>query len=244
MSDLDELFDTLVADVGTSTRAPGAPAAIKQAHRRRRTIAATAAAAVAVIAVGGSLATGTLGGGDRISPAGPPEPASSKPPLVQESPKAPPGSDEFFRTEVGETLTQAPDWAVTDDDPTIIHPCGGSWSASATGGSGGNFDIGTPGEQSAAVWAEEVGFPSAARASDAAALLVENLTSCTALAWQPQPIADTGAVLASSAIGVIWIQQRGATVAMLQVPTIDGPPPLDVQVEVADLLRVRVGVEE
>ena len=244
MPDLNQLLDTLVADVSTGTRAPGAPAAIKQAHRRGRTIAATAAAAVAAIAVGGGLAAGTLGGSGRISPVEEPEPASSESPVVvEEGPEASPGSDEFLRTELGETLTQVPDWAVTDIDPTILHPCGGDggdWTSGATGGSGGDIDMGTPGE-STAVWADELGFPSAARASDAAALLVENLASCTAIAWQTQPIAETGAVLASSATGVIWIQQKGATVATLQVPTIDGPPPLDVQVQVADLIRASIG---
>ena len=127
-------------------------------------------------------------------------------------------------------MTQVPGWAVADSDPTILHPCGGEWSASALGGSGGTIPP--------RVWADEVGFASAARASNATALLAANLVSCTAVTWRTQPIAQTGAVLASSSTGVIWIYQKGATVATLQVPTTDGPPPLAVQVEVADLIRL------
>lgn len=231
MSDLDQLLDTLVADVSTGTQAPGAAAAIKQAHRRRMKIGATAAAAaVAFIAVGGGLAAGTLGGGGTVSPIGEPTVSPPEPSTPQESTEASPGSDEYFRFEVHETLTQVPGWAVADSDPTILHPCGGEWSASALGGSGGTIPP--------RVWADEVGFASAARASDATALLAANLVSCTAVTWRTQPIAQTGAVLASSSTGVIWIYQKGATVATLQVPTTDGPPPLAVQVEVADLIRL------
>lgn len=70
MPDLDQLLDTLVTDVSARTRAPGAPTAIKQAHRRR-TKAATAvavmvAAAAAVIA--GSAVTVTGLDDDRTAP--------------------------------------------------------------------------------------------------------------------------------------------------------------------------------
>ena len=78
--------------------------------------------------------------------------------------------------------------------------------------------------------------PSADKASDAVALLVENLESCTAVVWRTQPIGQTRAVLASSAAGVIWIHQKGDLVSTLQVPTTDGPPPVDVQIEVAELM--------
>jgi hypothetical protein len=78
------------------------------------------------------------------------------------------------------------------------------------------------------------GFPTEAQASEAAARFVENLESCTATAWRTQPIAQTGAVLASSADAVAWIQRTGDTVDVLQAPTADGPPPLRVQVEVAE----------
>ena len=45
MHDLDQLLDTLVADVTAGTRPPGAPAAIKQARRRRAKVAAAGAVA-------------------------------------------------------------------------------------------------------------------------------------------------------------------------------------------------------
>ena len=70
---------------------------------------------------------------------------------------------------------------------------------------------------------------------------MQNLRSCTTLAWQTQPIGQTGTVLATSAAGVIWVHQQGATVATLQVPTSDGPPPPSVQVAVADLIRSSIG---
>jgi hypothetical protein len=79
-----------------------------------------------------------------------------------------------------------------------------------------------------------LGFPSETQASDAAARFVENLESCTATEWRTQPITRPGAVLASSADAVAWIQQTGDHVDVFQVPTIDGPPPRDVQVEVAE----------
>jgi hypothetical protein len=233
MPDLDQLLDTLVTDVSARTRAPGAPTAIKQAHRRRTKVAAAAAAAVAVIAVGGGLAAGTLGGSNQLSPIRPATPSTE--PTVQENSEPLPGSDEFFETELGRILAQVPDWTVTDGDATILHPCGGDWSSAATGAGGGQFDIRSAGEP-ASVWHDGVGFRSAAGASDAVAVLIENLASCTAVAWQTQPIAQTGAVLASSADGVIWIHQKGAGVATLQVLTPDGPPPPGVQVEVADLI--------
>ena len=240
MSDLNRLLDTLVDDVTAGTRAPGAPAAIKQANGRRRTVAAAAAAAVAFIAVGGGLVAGTLDSSDRLSPVGDPRLASPTPPTVEENTDESPDSDEFFRTEVGESLAQVPGWAVTDNDPTILHPCGGDWSSNATGGSGGSFGLRTQGERPL-VWAEELGFPSAAQAADATALLAENLASCVPITWRTHPVARTGAVLASSATGVIWIHQKDATVATLQVPTNDGPPPLGVQVEVADLIWSSIG---
>ena len=70
MPDLDQLLDTLVTDVSARTRAPGAPTAIKQAHRRRtKAVAAVAvmlAAAAAVIA--GSAVTVTGLDDDRTGP--------------------------------------------------------------------------------------------------------------------------------------------------------------------------------
>jgi hypothetical protein len=193
-------------------------------RNRRRTAIAAAAAAVLILTLG-VTALQTLGGNDETAPATP-GPTTSDPEA---------GSDEFFATELRKTLAQVPDWTVTDIDPTILHPCGGDWSLDAIGAGGGSIGIGTPGGPPF-VWSDGIGFPSAAQASDAAARLVENLGSCTAAAWRTQPIGQTGAVLASSAGGVMWIHQKGAGVATLQVPTTDGPPPLGVQVEVADLI--------
>jgi hypothetical protein len=235
MPDLDRLLDTLVTDVTAGTRPPGASAAIKQAHGRRvRVVAAAAVAAVAFIGVGGGLAAGILSDSDRISPVEPTLP-SPEPPTAQESTEPSPGSDEYFEVELRKILTQVPDWAVTNADPTILHPCGGDWSESATGGGGGNFGIRTPGEPPS-VWHDAVGFPSADKASGAVSVLVENLESCTAVVWRTQPIPQTRAVLASSADGVIWIDEKGDLVSTLQVPTTDGPPPVDVQIEVAELM--------
>jgi hypothetical protein len=235
MPDLNLLLDNLVADVSTGTQPPGARGAIKQARRRRWTVAIAAGIAVSVIAAGSGLAAANLGGNGRLAPAEGPTLASPQPPTVSEGAEAEPGSDAFFRTKVEESLADVPGWAVSDNDPTILHPCGGNWSAGAGGGSGGNitfYDSAGP----RSVWAENVGFSSAAQASDAAARLVANLNSCPDLAWRTQPIAQSGTVLASSMLGVVWIHQRGAGVAMLEVPTADGPPPLDVQIEIADLV--------
>ena len=62
MPDLDQLLDTLVADVSARTRAPGAPTAIKQAHRRRTKAAAAVAvivaAATAAVIVGSAVTIG------------------------------------------------------------------------------------------------------------------------------------------------------------------------------------------
>lgn len=66
MPDLDQLLDTLVADVGARTRAPGAPTAIKQAHLRRTKAAAVAGVIVAAV-IAGSAVTIT-GLDDRTAP--------------------------------------------------------------------------------------------------------------------------------------------------------------------------------
>lgn len=214
MPDLDQILDTLITDVSAHTRAPGAPAAIKQARQRRAKVAAAAAVAVAFIAVGGGLAAGTLGGSDRPSPIG--EPTTPSPTTVPET--AEPGS-------LGDIVGQVPGWtlpaeSVTVHDSAFSGPCSGDWGKGATGGGSAGGDY--------------FRFPTAAQASDAAGRLIENLESCTATAWRTQPIAQTGTVLATSANGVAWIQQNGDHVDVLQLATADGPPPLHVQVEVAE----------
>ena len=195
----------------------------RQSGRRRTAI--TAAAAAVLILLLGVTALQTLGGNDETAPATP-GPTTSDPEA---------GSDEFFATELRKTLVQVPDWTVNGTDPTIIEPCGGDWSERSLGFGGGTFGVGGRNDETPVAHYEH-GFPSAAQASDAAARLVENLATCRAAAWRTQPIAQTGAVLASSADGVIWIHQKGTSVSTLQVPTNDGPPPLGVQVEVADLI--------
>ncbi len=235
MPDLNLLLDSLVADVSTGIRPPGARGAIKQARRRRWKVAIAAVAAVSVIAAGSGFAAANLGGSGRLSPLEGPALASPQPPTISESAEAAPGSDAFFRARLQESLAHVPGWAISDNAPTILHPCGGDWSVGAGGGSGGNITFDSSVDPMS-VWSANIGFSSAAQASDAATRLVENLNSCTDLQWRTEPIKRSGAVLASSTLGVIWIHQRGAGVAMLEVPTADGPPPLDVQVEVADLV--------
>lgn len=236
MPDLDQLFDTLIADVNSGIRAPGAPAAIRQAHHRSRRNAVAAVAAVALIGVGGAVTAGTLAGGDRVSPIEEPTLTSPEPSTLQEqeSPTASPNFDKTYWGKLGKAMTQVPGWAITATDPAIIDSCGGNWTATAEGGSGGPLGLGPAGPP--VVQEDLLGFSSPAKASDAADLLLENLASCTALEWQTQPIAQADAVIASSAAGVIWIVQKGATVVTLQVPTTDGLPPLGVQVEVADIM--------
>jgi hypothetical protein len=71
MPDLDQLLDTLVTDVSARTRAPGAPTAIKQAHRRRtKAVAAVAVMVAAAIAavIAGSAVTVTGLDDDRTAP--------------------------------------------------------------------------------------------------------------------------------------------------------------------------------
>jgi hypothetical protein len=255
MPDLDQLLDTLVADVTAGTRAPGASSAIKQAQRRRATVAVASAGAVAFVAVVGALAAGTLGGSDRLSPIG--EPTTPSPTTVQESAEPSPTSREAFATELDAILAQAPNWAVNPAaapdlwvyDPTERGSCSGDWTrGAAVMGFDNDRDpdvVGGPSKGEVTFAYLEVhssspagiaitGFPSEARASDAAARFVENLDSCTTTAWRTQPIAQTSAVLASTADGLAWIQQKGADLLVLAVPTTDGPPPVDVQVEVAE----------
>jgi hypothetical protein len=122
----------------------------------------------------------------------------------------------------------------------MLGPCGGQWSAAAGGGSGGTITLSSSGDE-ASVWSDRLGFPSTTAAADAVDVLIANLASCTAESWRSRPIAQTGAVLAFSDTGVIWIHQKGASVSTLQVPTTDGPPPLAVQVEAAEAIYAWIG---
>src|SRR3954471_23940268 len=229
MPDVDQLFQTLNADVETLTRAPGAPAAIRQARRRRQKIAAAGVAAVAGVALGGGLALGARSGDDRLAQIGEPPPTTSASPSFT----APPGS---LQAKLGEALGQVPNWAIADRDATVLGTCSGFW-AGDSGGNGGMLDLPPDG---ARVWTDAVFFPSPAEASKGLARLVENVGSCTTVTWRTQPIGQTDAVLASSNYAVVWILRKGDTVTTLQVPTLDGPPPLNVQVAVADLMRASI----
>ena len=231
MPDLDQLVDTLAADVAAVTRAPGAPSVVLRADRRRRRTGAVAAVgALVVLAAGGGLVSQVLDDGDgRSSLAGPTAAPSS-------DAQAPEGSESWFQAELRRIFAQVPGWTVVDADPMVLQPCGGDWSSSAVGGSGGSVDL-TAAGGGPDVWADGVGFPSAEEAAAALARLVQALTSCTAERWRAEPLTGTGTVVASSATGVVWMSQDGARVATLQVPTADGPPPLAVQIEVAEVLR-------
>lgn len=239
MPDLDQLLDTLIADVAAGTRPPGAPQAIKKAVRRRAMVAVAAGFAVACIAVGGVVAVGSVGGGDRPAPSGgPTTPVTSA--SDPSTPRTPAGSHAALYElgqELDALLTTVPGWTVTGGFPegydyAFNGRCSGSWTSDATSGSDG----GAPGDPGLAVGIGTAGFPSAARAADAVDAFVHDLETCTATAWRARPIGQTGALLASSKTAVTWIQRTGAVVRVLQVTTPDGPPPEGVQIAVADWL--------
>ena len=236
MPDLDKLLDTLVADVAAGTRAPGASAAVKHARRRRAIVATVAVAVVAIVAVGGAVVAGDLGGRGQPSPIGVPTAPSSESPAQQSG--TPPASLDALSAQLDALLEHVPGWAISSIhgqafpdgyDYAFNGPCAGRWGDRARGGSDGG--IGGPATRAG------IGhhrFASSAQASHAVAAFVHNLASCTRTAWRTQPIDRPGAVLASSPDAVTWIQQTGADVWVLQVPTNDGPPPVGVQVQVAE----------
>lgn len=239
MPDLDQLLDTLVADVTAGTHAPGARSAITRARRGRAAVAVAATGAVASVAVVSAVATGAIGGSDQPSPLGEPTtPATSpaEPPTVWETAGSPAALYDLGQ-ELDAILTTVPGWdaGISEGYPegydyAFNGQCAGGWSRAAESGSDG----GAPAPSAVGAGIGSAGFSSALQASDAAAVFVENLATCKKFTWRAQPIAQTGAVLASSATAVAWIQQVGDTVRVLQVATPDGPPPLDVQVGVAD----------
>lgn len=204
--------------------------------RRRRTVsvaAAAAAAAAVVVAVG--IAQASLSDDQsELQPA----PAPTLPAPSDPGERSPDFDMTFeaFEREVRKIVARVPDWSIANSQRIFTsEPCAGDWSPAGTGWSGGNFDVRTNGELGQ-VWHDLTGFPSAALASDAVDRLIENLASCKTVAWESRPIAQTGAVLASSADGLIWVQQNGKELSILHAVTTDGPPPLDVQVEIADLM--------
>ena len=199
--------------------------------RRRRTVSVAAVAAAVVLTVGlvqASLSDDSSELQPTPAPSSPSPSDSVEPLRIEGDP---------FATEFNKIVAQVPDWSIADIQEMFTNePCAGDWSLTAGGFSGGNFDVRTNGERGQ-VWHTGIGFPSAAQASAAVDRLVKNLASCEEVAWQTQPIAQTGAVLASSAHGLVWIQQNGKELSTLDAVTNDGPPPLAIQVEIADLMR-------
>lgn len=200
--------------------------------RRRRTIS-VAAVTAAVVLTAGLVLTSMPDDLSELQPA----PAPSSPSPAPSEPVKPLRVEgDPFATEFNKIVAQVPGWSIADTQE-IFHsgPCAGQWSSSEVGGSGGNFDVRTNGELGQ-VWGDMIRFPSAAQASAAVDRLVKGLVSCEDVAWQAQPIARTGAVMAFSADGLMWVQQSGQRVSTLSAVTNDGPPPMDVQVEIGDLL--------
>jgi hypothetical protein len=199
--------------------------------RRRRTVSVAAVAAAAVLTVG--LVQASLS--DVHSELQPAPAASSPAPTDPVEPLRIDGDP--FATEFNKIVAQVPDWSIADIQEMFTNePCAGDWSSAARGGSGGNFDVRTNGDPGQ-VWHDVIGFPSAAQASAAVDRLVRNLASCKEVDWETQPIAQTGAVLASSVHGLMWIQQNGKELSTLTAVTNDGPPPMAIQIKIADLMR-------
>ena len=109
MPDLDQLLDTLVADVTAGTRPPGAPMAIKQARRRRAEAAVAGGVAVAVVSM---VAAASLSTGERSADLPQPahSPALTTPLIAPESPLD--VSELGFHIEPGPDLVVTGDWAI------------------------------------------------------------------------------------------------------------------------------------
>lgn len=201
--------------------------ATRRGRRRVATIAATSL--VVLVAASGAVATGTLRGTDEPAPVG--EPTTSPPTPVDDSAAPTPTTLTGLSEQLEVFLAQASGWSVSDTLPpdydyAFNGPCAGDWREDAMSGSDGGIGR--------AAGIGGAGFASKAQASDAISRYVEQLESCTVTDWQTRPIAQTGAVLAISPYGVAWIRQLAADVRVLQVPTTDGPPPEEVQVQVAE----------
>lgn len=197
--------------------------------RRRRAVSIAAVAAAAALTVG-FVQAALPDGPSELQPApAPSSPASSDPvePLRIEG--------DPFATEFNTIVAQVPGWSIADTQEIFTtEPCAGDWS-SAAGFGGGNFDVRTNGEPGQ-VWHDVMGLPSATQASAAVDRLARNLASCKEVAWHTRAIAQTGAVLASSPHGLMWIQRDGKALSILHAVTNDGPPPLAIQVKIADLM--------
>jgi hypothetical protein len=198
--------------------------------RRRRTVSFAAVAAAVVLTVGFVQASLSDDASELQPTPAPSSPAPSDPvePLRVEG--------DPFATEFNKIVAQVPDWSIADvQEMFTSEPCVRDWSSTARGAGGGSFVVRTNGEPGE-VWHMRIGFPSAAQASAAVDRLVKDLASCEEVAWQTHPIAQTGAVLASSAEGLVWVQQDGKELSTVDAVTNDGPPPLAIQVKVADLM--------
>jgi len=228
MSEFTPLREAVDALAGRSPSPDFGDLTRQAARRGRRRVAMVAAGAVAVIAVGAGLAAGTLGGNDEPSPIG--EPTTPASTLEQETVEPAPRTPE---EELDAIVAQVPGWSVVTGrvpgryDYAFNGPCAGDWGKAAPSGADGGISVFGIGH---------LGFPSAARTSAAAAEFVDNLASCKKTAWRTHPIPRTGAVLAYSPDAVVWIQQGHNEVHVMQAPTTDGPPPVSVQVAVAEWL--------
>lgn len=230
MPELDEMLHALIEDTRRGARAPGAAEAVARGRRQR---AAAAAVGAVTIGAAAALALSTVGGGDDRSTLAAPGSPSPTPPLFQEDPQVD-GAD--FRNPLRAALTSAAGWTIRNQlDIMVLRPCDGPWSVGESGASGGSISIdGVPGGPN--VWSDGISFGSEAQAFQAFTRLVQNLETCTTTAWTAIPIGQTGAVLVTSADAVAWLHQKGRWVSTLQVPTADGAPPVDVQLEVARLI--------
>lgn len=232
MPDLDQLLDNLATDVSAATRPPGAQAAITRSRRRR--VAVAVAGAGAVVAVAGGVLAGAVGGLDRTAPAVDPATSPSASPTAQDTPEWPASTLTAFGRDLDEIVTQVPGWDVGADpveddwDYAFNGKCAGDWAQDATGGSDGGTGVAGIGH---------AGWPTTARAVHGARAFVGNLESCDKHVWRTQAIGPSGAVLAVSSTAVVWIQQIRGDVWVLQVPTEDGPPPRDVQLDVVEWLE-------
>ena len=205
--------------------------------RRMVAVAGVAAlAALTVVFVRADVFEGDRFEGERQQVGGPPT-ASSEPSAEPEAEAI----GERYRI-LRETLTSVPGWTMSDPavvDHPSLHRCERDWMEGPGGrGSGANLGLSVnPDDPPPVAGGTEIeGFLNPRHAERAMDRLVGNLRSCTAKSWDTQPIGQTGAVLAFHDAGVVWIHQRGTHVATLAVATTDGPPPLAVQVEVADLI--------
>ena len=228
MPDLDDLFDVLVADATRGTRARGASAAVTRARRRRASLAMGVAA---VVAIGGALVGSTLVRSGQSAPIGdtttPPPP--SVPSVVVPRVEGRPGS----REELDGILARSPGWG----SPPAMMPgydyvprteCS-TWAFSAISTSIREIEM--TGERHF-VGIGEFRFSSRTQAAASMAELVDDLGSCPHASWQTQPIAATGAVLASGPWASAWILQDGATVVVLNAAMLAGPATPDVQTRV------------